>query len=322
LSQSLVTVIAISVLIAVGIGVVFVGLVFLVIRPVSVDERMTRYVDTTSGDLQKTPRPRDQLSQFRYQLNSVLSILTSEDLRIKLAAADWQMSATEYMFLRFCLAGAGFAIGWFIPKSIFGGLGLGILAYILPGFFLSRGIFMRQRKFQAQLVDVLVLIRGSVQAGYSLLQSLDVVINELPAPASEEFLRVRREVQFGLPLSEALLNLSSRMESDDLHLVVTAIIINSQVGGNLTTILTAVTETIRSRIFLFGEVRALTSYARYTATFLSLLPFIAGTAIYLLNPEYFADVWPSPIGRGIFIGAACSIVVGNIVLRRIARVDI
>ncbi|MEJ5201630.1 MAG: type II secretion system F family protein, partial [Anaerolineales bacterium] len=148
------------------------------------------------------------------------------------------------------------------------------------------------------------------------------VVSELPAPASEEFDRVKREIQLGLPLGQALLNLSTRMESDDLHMVVTAVIINNQVGGNLSTMLTAVTETIRARIQLFGEVRALTSYARYTSTFLTLLPLITALIIYFINPTYFDKAFTSPITQTIFAVAGINVILGNIWLRRIARVRV
>ena len=112
------------------------------------------------------------------------------------------------------------------------------------------------------------------------------------------------------------------MESDDLSMVVTAIIINNQVGGNLTVMLTAVTETIRSRIFLLREVRALTSYARYASYLLSFLPIFAALLIYFLNPHYFEGSLDSPITRTIFIAAAIGVLIGNIWLRRIARIKV
>jgi tight adherence protein B len=109
-------------------------------------------------------------------------------------------------------------------------------------------------------LDVLLLIKGAVQAGYSLMQALDLAVKEIPAPASEEFGRVLREIRIGITLEGTFLNLAQRMENDDLQIVMTAIIINSQVGGNLSTVLEASISTIRDRMQLLGEIRALTSY--------------------------------------------------------------
>ena len=125
------------------------------------------------------------------------------------------------------------------------------------------------------------------------MQALDVAVNEIPAPASEEFGRVLHEVRIGLSLENALLNLGERMESDDLQIVVTAIIINTHVGGNLSTVLESAIDTIRDRMHLLGEIRSLTSYGRYVGNFLTLMPFLAGLAIFMISPGYFDSVQTS-----------------------------
>jgi tight adherence protein B len=116
--------------------------------------------------------------------------------------------------------------------------------------------------------------------------------------------------------------MARRMESDDLNLVVTAIIINSQVGGNLTTMLIAVTNTIRDRIQLLGEVRSLTSYARYTGLLLTAMPFITALIIFFISPDYFVDALDTRLVQFIFAGAVVSVMIGNIWLRRLMRIDV
>jgi tight adherence protein B len=131
-----------------------------------------------------------------------------------------------------------------------------------------------------------------------------------------------REVRFGFPLEQALTNLAERMENDDLHIVVTAIIINAQVGGNLSTVLESTIDTIRDRMQLSSEVRSLTSYARYVGNFLTFLPFIAGIVIFFLTPDYFQSVLNSFIVQVIFAAALIGIVIGNIWIRRIATIKV
>ncbi|MBG0771455.1 MAG: type II secretion system F family protein, partial [Anaerolineaceae bacterium] len=121
---------------------------------------------------------------------------------------------------------------------------------------------------------------------------------------------------------DALLNLSERMESDDLQIVITAIIINSQVGGNLSTVLESTIETIRDRMQLFAEIRSLTSYSRYVGNFLSLLPFITGLAIFMLSPSYFEAVGTSIITQVIFLGALVSVIIGNVVIRKLIQIKV
>lgn len=260
--------------------------------------------------------------KFRAWLNKVLIGLSSEQLQVKISSAYWPITDVEFIVIRIIAAVLGLVVGWLSMHSILAGLFLGILMIFLPPVVLERSIVERQNKFHRQLMDVLIMIKGAVQAGYSLPQSLDLALKEMPAPSSEEFSRVLREVRFGFPLEQALTNLAERMENDDLHIVVTAIIINAQVGGNLSTVLESTIETIRDRMQLSSEVRSLTSYARYVGNFLSFLPFIAGIVIFFLTPDYFQSVLNSFLVQVIFAAALIGIVIGNIWIRRIATIKV
>ena len=116
--------------------------------------------------------------------------------------------------------------------------------------------------------------------------------------------------------------MSGRMQSDDLQIVVTAIMLNSQMGGNLSTVLEATIDTIRDRIHLYCEIRSLTSYARYVGLLISTLPFITGLLVFLVNPGYFDTVKTSLITQIIFGLALVGIVIGNIVIRRIMKIRV
>jgi tight adherence protein B len=249
-------------------------------------------------------------------------VFASEELNLRLASANWPITETEYVLIRFWGLVAGFALGWLIFQSPISGVGFAIIAFLAPDLLLRRAIYRRRLAFERQLVDVLVLVKGAVRAGVSFLQSLDIVIQEMLPPVSEEFRRVRREVGLGLPLSQALGNLHARMENDDLFLLVTAININSQVGGNLSTMLEAVTTTIRERIRLFAEVRALTSMQRYSGYVLTLLPFMTAGILFIINPKYMSRMFePGPV-LCVPIGALIMVLLGNLVIRVMSRVEI
>ena len=261
------------------------------------------------------------INRMRIRLNTVLGSLYSEEINQSLVSAGWRITVTEFILIRYL----GTLLLVLLIWPLFGilpAVGMGMIGSIFPGYYLQKGLRTRREKFQRQLVDVLVLIGGAVRVGYSLLQSLDVVVNEMASPASDEFRRVRREVELGLSLRQGLLNLTQRMVSDDLNLIVTAININSQVGGNLTTMLTAVTDTIRERIRLLGEVRVLTSYARYSSYILTLLPFIVTAILFILNPEYIGGlfVW-GPI-LIIPIGALIGVFLGNLWIRKLSKIEV
>jgi tight adherence protein B len=268
-------------------------------------------------------RTNVQLYRLRRRLNSMLSAVGSEDLYMKLMSANWRITVTEYVLIRIGLMVVGFLIGWLIAGSALSGIGLAILLNLAPGILLRRAVSRRQIEFEKQLVDVLVLINGAVRAGFSLAQAIEVVEREVKPPANEEFRRVRLETGIGLSLTQALNNLAARMENDDLNLVVTAVNIHNQVGGNLSTMLEAVTETVRDRNNLFREARVLTTQQRYTSYLISVLPIIIGILIFMINSEYFMQLFTSgTVYLLIPTFAVIGIIAGHFVLQRIAKIDV
>jgi tight adherence protein B len=265
---------------------------------------------------------QQRIGKFREWVNSALDSLSSEDLQMKLSSAYWPITDKEYILIRALATILSLLLGWFFFNNILGGIFLAVIAVMVPPILLDRAIAQRQKKFHEQLLDVLILIKGAVQAGYSLMQALDVAVEEIPAPASEEFGRILHEIHLGITLEQALINLAERMENDDLQIVVTAIIINNQVGGSLSTVLESTILTIRDRMHLFAEIRSLTSYSRYVGNFLTLMPFITGLAIFLLSPGYFDTVKTSLFTQGVFVAALVMVVIGNVWIRKLIKIKV
>ena len=286
-------------------------------------ERIHTYALVPDEAMQRQAGARPgRFYRMRRRLNVMLSALGSQEMNMQLMAANWQITVTEYILIRLGLMIAGLILGWLIFGSPISGLALAILANLVPGFLLRRAIHRRRMKFQAQLVDVLVLIQGAVRSGFSLLQAVEVVVRETEAPAADEFKRVTREVSLGLTLTQALNNLKERMQNADLNLIVTAVNIHNQVGGNLTTMINAVTETVRERDHLFREARVITTQQRYTAYMLSLLPIALAGLLFMLNPEYITQLLrPGPYIL-IPIAAIVGIILGHLVLQRITKIEI
>jgi tight adherence protein B len=329
MNPDLITLVLLIVFLLCALGMIYLGAWFLRQGPASKQqERLQRFV-ATPEEAEETAAPRtflilsdQEVGKLRAGLNRALGVFSSEKLQLKLSSAYWPVTDTEYILLRIVAVALAFYLGWQVPGNILGGVFFGAIALLIPPILLDRAISSRQKKFHNQLLDVLTLVQGAVQAGYSLLQALDLAVSEVPPPASEEFGRVLREIRLGLSLEGALFNLAERMENDDLQIVVTAIIINAQVGGNLTTVLEAVINTIRARQQLMGEIRSLTAYGRFAGSFITLLPFIAGLAIFILNPTYFDTVSTSIITQILFVLALLGILVGNIWIHRITRIKV
>lgn len=317
------------IILAIGIGMIGLAIgAYLALRGDNeVNDRINQFIGKPSIAPTASASPAETendtlLTRSRRQFNALFAVLNSGNMQKKLIAGNWPVTVSEYLFIQTGATALSFLLGLLIFGSVFPGIGVAVLAYVIPGYLLFRSVQARQKLFQNQLIDSLTLIRGAVEAGLSFEQSLSVVIQEMAAPTSEEFRQVRREIGLGLPLSRALSNMASRMESDDFNIVVSVVNINMQVGGSLSTVLNVVIETIRQRIYFLGEVRSLTAYANFASYILTLLPIITIAALSILNPMYWEQLLKPGITRYILIYAAFSLVIGNIVLRRIARVRV
>jgi tight adherence protein B len=322
----IILVLSIVIIILIAYGLVIYGLRDIFYAGQDIGSRLATYVTLPEDSNQPLvgQRRRIGLLRIRLRLNNMLSGLASEQLNLQLMSANWPITETEYVLIRIASVILAFLLGTVIAKTAISGIGLAVIVYFVPDLLLKRSISQRQMNFSRQLVDVLVLLTGAVRAGYSLPQAIDVVSKELKAPASEEFRRVRHEIGLGLSLSQALTNLVARMENDDLYLAVTAININSQVGGNIVTMLEAVTETIRERVRLFAEVRVLTAQQRFGSYILTFLPIAMAAALFFINPTYMMRLFrpPETVLLCIPIGALIMVIFGNIAVRRLARIDV
>lgn len=316
-------ILAIVIVILIAYGLVIYGLRDVFYAGQDIGSRLADYVtlpDETSQPLTSKKR-RVNLVRFRLRMNNLLSGLASEKLSLQLISANWPITETEFVLIRIAGVIVAFGLGMLVSRMVVSGLGLAVIAFFIPDLVLKRAISQRQMNFGKQLVDVLILMTGAVRAGYSLPQAIEVVSKELKAPAADEFRRVKHEIGLGLSLSQALTNLVARMENDDLYLAVTAININSQVGGNIVTMLEAVTETIRERVRLFSEVRVLTAQQRFGSYILTFLPVGMAAALFFINPEYMMRLFQPQI-ICIPIGAAVMVIFGNLAVRRLGKIEV
>lgn len=329
-TDDLVSTILLTVFLLSAVGLILVGIwIYNRGKTTRIEGRISRFVESqqekvpyVKSDEKRPFFQSEGVNQFRGWLNVTLGGLSSQKLRLKISSAYWSITDTEFILLRILVVVLSIAIGWLMFQNILGGIFLAAIAFFIPPLMLERAISQRQQKFQKQLLDVLILIKGAVQAGYSLMQALDLASTEVESPSSEEFGRVIKEIRFGLPLEQALNNLADRMESDDLQIVITAILINAQVGGNLSTVMEAAISTIRDRMHLLGEIRSLTSYARYVGNFLTLMPFLTALAIFMINPEYFDPVKTNLFTQLAMLIALIGIILGNIVIRSMVRIRV
>ena len=263
----------------------------------------------------------------RQDLNARLAIdLARADLKMKPAEFLMLWAVTPFAFLAFA-----FLLGLVFPgfRNVVALVAFFILGLYAPRFYLKRRQSGRIKAFATQLPDTITLLANSLRAGSSFLQGMELVTREARPPISEEFERVVREMQLGVALQPALNNLVRRMASEDLELMVTAIQIQSQVGGNLATVLDAIANTIRERIRLYGEIQTLTAMQRYSGYVITLLPVGLAGLLFLISPSYITvmlerppEMFGLPMGIVFFLVGLISMGMGYLLIRRIVDIKV
>jgi len=238
--------------------------------------------------------------------------LTGLTLAEHLARADIKLRSSEFVLIQVgCLVA-------FAPQFVVSGVG----AYLLPMRVVKYRQRRRLKKFSNQLPETIGLLSNGLKAGFSLPQALDSVARNATPPVSEELGRVTREMSVGASLESALHNMVKRVASDDLDLIVTAILIHKSVGGNLARVLDNISHTIRQRVLVKGQISALTAQARASGWIISLLPVGVAAILYVIAPTYFRTLTTDPLGVVLLVVAGASIVVGNVFIRRITSIRV
>ncbi len=210
-------------------------------------------------------------------------------------------------------------------KVLTGNLWLAIIAAIFgaffPGLYVNHHKEARLQALNQQLGDALIIMANALRAGFGFQQAMDTVRRELPPPIAVEFAWTLREMSLGFSTEAALMNLSERVQSEDLDMVITGIIIQRQVGGNLAQILENIAGTIRERARIKKEVKVLTAQGKLSGILIGLLPLLLIAAMLVLNPGYLNNMLHDPRGLTILGVAGVMEVFGFIIIRRITNID-
>lgn len=200
---------------------------------------------------------------------------------------------------------------------------LALLLFLAADFvFVQRRITKRLNNFQRQLADCLSLVANSLRAGFSFLQTMEIISREMEPPMSTEFEKVMRDTSLGKSLDEALHDMDERVGSADFSLVVTAVLIQQQVGGNLATILDTIRSTITERIRIRREVNTLTAQGKMSGIVLACIPVALALFFYITSPEYLTPLLTTDIGKVAIIGTVFLVIVGFIIIRKIVDIKV
>lgn len=206
--------------------------------------------------------------------------------------------------------GAGFL-------ALLGGTLLGAGA---PWLWLRLVTNRRQALLESQLPDVLDFIARSMQAGHAFNGALQMAASESPQPIGSEFQQAFNEVNVGMPVQQAMSGLAERIDCADMRYFAVSVVINREIGGDLSGLLKGVATLIRERLKLRQSIRALTAEARASAWVLGLLPFLLAGGLLVLNPDYMAPLWSDPSGRKMVVYGLLLMAVGVLWMNRLSKV--
>jgi tight adherence protein B len=277
----------------------------------------------SSGDSGMMSEPETAMVQQAVAFTSRLAVRTGLMARteLMLEQADLPLRAAELLFYA-----PAFGIIVFLLFAViagpFAGLAGGVVVVSAPFAYLSYRQRSRQRRFDRQLPDTLTLLASSLRAGFSLMQGLEAVAQEIADPMRRELQRVFTEVRLGRPVEDALGESAVRMGNRDLEWTVMAIKIQREVGGNLAVLLDTVADTMVKRERVRRELHALTAEGRLSAIVLSILPPVLLAAIWLVQPSYLHPLWHDGFGILGLVGAVILSIVGWFWLRRIVDIEV
>ena len=303
---------------------VFFGMLF-IRRNMSTDifHRLRRHVDDNSTRFKQTEDIVRRTYNFIKRTAKPLEKFNfAKKLDYKLKQAGIPLFGGEFIVIAIIGAFFGTILIYVITLNMtiapLAGLMIPLMLWLWVAILISR----RQRAFTEQLGDCLTTVANALRAGYSFQQAMDVVAKEMEPPISSEFERMSTDIAMGVTLEDAMEQMNKRVGSADFDLVVTAVLIQREIGGNLAQILDTISETIQERIRMKREIKALTAQGRFSAIVLLMLPFAMAIFCWIFNGEQMKVFVTEDAGRIALIIAIFLEILGYVIIQRIVDIEI
>jgi len=249
------------------------------------------------------------------------------NLRAFLEQADVPLTPSKFALVTGGAGMAGCVVALLLPAlgvAVHPGFAplFGIVFAVCPFIYVFWKRKSRLNKFAKQLPEALELISRALRAGHSLGSGLSLVAEEIGAPLGKEFARCYEEQNFGIPLEEALEEMTQRIPNLDLQFFATAVILQRQTGGDLAEILDKIGHLVRERFKIYGQVAALTGEGRLSGIVLLALPPVLAVVMYRLNPEYVMLLFTDPMGNRMLAAACVMQFIGALVIKKIITIKV
>jgi tight adherence protein B len=293
----------------------------------SAARRIARRLRLMSGDIDSAGERVSILKQRPYAksewidpyLRRLSTAVTIDRLLVQ-AGLKWIVADFLGTTLALLCLGLLLVQSWHLPLAAKGVITLACAC--MPAILLVRARKARLLRIEQQLPEAADFLARAMRAGHSFTNVLQMVGSELPQPLSNEFRLVHEEINYGVPLNDALHSLAERIPLTDLRYLVIAVVIQRESGGNLAEILGNISHIIRERLKLIGKVRTLSAEGRMSAWVLGLLPFAMMAFMLAVNPIYVSTLWTDPLGIEMLWAGAGMMVVGILWIRRVVHLRV
>jgi tight adherence protein B len=242
-------------------------------------------------------------------------------LEMELIKADIPITVEELFIIKILSSSTFACLGFAAFKSYIITPVVFAAAWNVPRLIIANRKKERIKIFDSQLNEGIMVISNSLKAGYSFLQAVAVAAEETKDPFSKEFKKMLKEISLGVSEEDALKSLLLRMESEDLRLIMNAILIQKDIGGNLSLILDNIADTIRERQKIKGELKTLTAQGKLSGIIVMLIPIFLGLTIYLFNKEYILLLFTTTVGIAMIIVSVINQILGLFIIRKIINID-
>ena len=252
--------------------------------------------------------------------SSKLDKKKTKSLEIEIMKADLPITVSELVLIKVIASLVLSALVYLTFQNIILAFLVFLVVWRIPNYVVASKRRERVKAFDSQLNEGITVISNSLKAGYSFLQAVSVVSEEMADPFAKEFKKLLKEMSLGLSEEEALRNLTNRMESEDLKLIINAILIQKDIGGNLSEILDNISETIRERQKIKNELKTLTAQGKLSGGIVAALPIFLGVVIFLLNPQYVSVLFTTGVGLFMVFASVISEIIGFWMIRKIVDI--
>ncbi len=284
-----------------------------------VKSRISKYYNENNQD--------DIQEQFikernKEQKNKKLAFkLVSKELTNYIASSGLKLTALEFIYFWIGITIVPMLIIVAFDGNIITAIAVGFIGFIIPPILVNKARKKRSELFSKQLSEGLVIMGNSIKGGFTFLQSMQSIANDMQPPISAEFTKVLREIHYGVNQEIALRHMVERTGSEDLELLVSAVVTSSQVGSNLTEILDTIAATIRERIKIKQEINTLTAQGRISGLLIGILPIAIVLTVMVLNPNYFAGFFESYMGKVLLVLSIVMETMGFLIIKKIINIE-